>query len=848
MKTKISLVDRFFDKIVLSHPVIVLFCVFAAMGVLARYAMDLKIEASPDTLVQQDNKDYLYYQKIIDRFGYDDFLLIAYSPVSDDLLSDKVLSDIASLRDKIEAIKRVSSVVTILDVPLLESPPMPLGELVKNIRTLSSPDTDMALARRELQTSPVYRNLLVSSDLKTTALQINFKNDPEYEKIWDKRQNLRSIAEKRQLSLAEKNEMARVQKLVEKHWSRIEAQRARDIEAIRLIMKDYEKDANLFLGGVSMVANDMLHFIQNDLKVYGGGVVFCLVLVLWIIFRQIRWVVLPLASCGLATLATIGVMGFFGWKVTVVSSNFIALQLIITMAISIHLVVRYRELITRQSGLSHYELVLQTVSAMKTPCLYAGLTTIAGFGSLLMAEIKPVQTFGWMMSAGILISLMITFIFFPAALVLFKKTPPPKGGVSAIAIPRWLAVFTHRHGKLIIVVSAVALVLSAAGIYRLRVENAFIDYFKSSTEIYQGMKVIDRQLGGTTPLDVIVDFKKDEPEDENLKTDGYANGDEFDEFAGFDEFDQPEDDGKYWFTPHRLGRIEFLHTYLEGLEHTGKVLSLATLNRVAERITGGPLDTFDAALLFNELPEEYREMLIDPFASVKHGQARISLRIIDSHPDLRRQALLEKIDKDVVDVLGFAPQSVHLTGMLVLYNDVLQSLFSSQIMTLGLVVLALMVMFMVLFRSLRVALIAIFPNLLSTGVVLGVLGWMGIPLDIMTITIASISVGIAVDDTIHYIHRFGREFEKTGDYLKTMHYCHGSIGYAICYTSIIIILGFSILATSNFIPTILFGVFTGLAMFIALVAALTLLPQLIVWIKPFGPEGQAVAAGGDQAY
>ncbi len=844
MKTRLSIVDRFFDKVVLAHPVVVLLCVFIATGVIAMHANELKIEASPDTLVQRNNEDYLYYQKTIDRFGYDDFLLIACSlGSSKDLLSDDVLSMIAGLRDEIEDLERISSVVTILDVPLLESPPMPLGELVKNIRTLSSPDVDRQLARKELATSPIYRHLLVSPDLKTTALQVNFKSDPEYEKIWDQRQKLRLRAEERGLTVAEKSEMASLQRLIDKHWSRIEAQRAEDIAAIRHIMKDYEKDADLFLGGASMIANDMMHYIQNDLKVYGSGVVLCLILVLWIIFRRVRWVVLPLVSCGLAALATTGLMGFFGWKVTVVSSNFIALQLIITMAISIHLVVRYRELITQNPGKSHYELTRQTISAMKTPCIYAGLTTIAGFGSLLFAEIKPVQTFGWMMSAGILVSLVVTFIFFPAALVLFKKAPLPKGGVSPIALPRWLAVFTHRHGRLIIVVSLLALVFSASGISRLRVENAFIDYFKSNTEIYQGMKVIDQKLGGTTPLDVIIDFGAKSSED---KGDNFsASGGEFDEF---DEFEDTTDSDKYWFTPHRLGRIEALHAYLEEFEHTGKVLSLATLNRVAERITGGPLDTFDAALLFNELPEEYRGMLVKPFASIEHNQARISIRVIDSHPELRRSALLEEIGRDVVGDLGFAPDSIHLTGMLVLYNNVLQSLFGSQIMTLGLVVLALMVMFMVLFGSFRIALIAIFPNLLATGVVLGALGWLNIPLDIMTITIASISVGIAVDDTIHYIHRFRREFEKDRDYLKAMHSCHGSIGYAICYTSIIIIIGFSILATSNFIPTIIFGVFTGLAMFIALMAALTLLPQLIVWIQPFGPPAPAAGADRDQAF
>ena len=169
----------------------------------------------------------------------------------------------------------------------------------------------------------------------------------------------------------------------------------------------------------------------------------------------------------------------------------------------------------------------------------------------------------------------------------------------------------------------------------------------------------------------------------------------------------------------------------------------------------------------------------------------------------------------------------------------LQSLFDSQILTLGVVVAALIFMFLILFRSLKIALIAIFPNILSISVVLGFMGWVKIPLDMMTITIASISVGIAVDDTIHYINRFNEEFIKDRDYLATMHRCHESIGYAMYYTTVTIIIGFSILVLSNFVPSIYFGLLTGLAMIIALLSALTLLPQLIILIKPLGLAGTA---------
>ncbi|MFW5936885.1 MAG: efflux RND transporter permease subunit [Desulfosalsimonas sp.] len=844
MTQRFSPINWFYDRVLFARPVVVLVCFFAAIGILAGFAVNFEIEASPNTLVQQDNQDYLYYQEIIDRFGFEDFLVITYSPDEKDLLSKQVLSRIGELRNAVEAVDGVDSVMTLLDVPLLESPPMPLSELVDNVRTVSSADVDLELAREELKTSPLYRNLLVSPDLETTGLQINLEDNPEYEKLWDRRQALRQKAADQALSRSEKQEMENVAAQMDAMWNRMEADRAEIISGIRAVMKKHDDQADLFLGGITMIANDLMHFIKNDLKVYGGGVVFFLVLVLGLIFRQARWVILPLASCAFAAVAMVGLLGLFGWKVTVVSSNFISLQLIITMAISIHLVVRYRELIIKHPHQSHPELTRQMVMDMKIPCFYAVLTTIAGFGSLIFADIKPVQTFGWMMAAGILVSLVVTFVFFPAALVLFKKPPQPRGGLTKLSFTRGLSRFTEAHGRLVLVLSAAALVVSVAGISRLQVENAFINYFKSSTEIYQGMKVIDRQLGGTTPLDVIIDFDAADdlsPAAAESEPAGDGGGSD-DEFGAFSEFEDSADSDKYWFTPHRLSRIEAAHDYLDGLEHTGKVLSLATLNKVAERVTGGPLDSFDLSLLFNEFPEEYRQMLIEPYASIEHNQARISLRIIDSRPGLQRNALLEEIRGGLTQQAGFEAGNVHLTGMLVLYNDVLQSLFDSQIRTLGLVLLALMTMFLVLFRSLKIALIAIFPNLLATGVVLGAMGWIGIPLDIMTITIASVCMGIAVDDTIHYIHRFRREIGADRSYIQAMYRCHGSIGYAMYYTSIAIIIGFSILATSNFIPTIIFGVFTGLAMFIALISALTLLPRLIVWIRPFGPEGGTAEA------
>ncbi len=832
-----SAIQWFYDRIVLERPLFVLVMFFIILAILTVYARNFRIDASSDTLVMHNNKDFLYFEETLKRYGDNDYLIVTYTPKTEDLFSDTVLSRIARLRDDLKALPRVKTVVSILDVPLMECPPVPLKDLSGNIKTLSDSHVDKNLVRKEFRTSPLYSDLIVSPDLETTAIQILFYQNKRYEKLWNRRLILREKEAKGTLTLSEAEEYRHVIKQIESLREKLDKERHENILRIRHVINKYSDNADLFMGGVGMIADDMMEYVKNDLKMFGIGVFLFLVISLWIIFRKIRWVILPMFCCAFSALAMIGILGMFDWPVTVVSSNFVSLQLIMTLAMSIHLIVRYRELALQNPDAEHRYLVFATIDSVMIPILYSGLTTIAGFASLIYAGIKPVITFGWMMSIGMVVSMIVTFIFFPVTLVLFEKTPDPAELRLGYMLTRLTSDITERHGKAVILVTIVLFGLSVAGMSRLVVENSFINYFKSSSEIYKGLTVIDRKLGGTTPLDVIIDFDDPAtaPACSDKQNSSVGNDDEFDGFDEFDAFNTEKDSGKYWFTPYRISRIEGVHDYLSGLKHVGKVLSLATLVKLARDLNGGhDLGILELSLIFNSIPKEYKDVLVYPYASPKDNEARISLRVRDSDKTLRRNLLLKKIRYDLTHKLGFKKENIHLTNMLVLYNDILQRLFRSQILTIGIVLLALMGMFMILFRSFTLSVIAIFPNLLSIGVVLGFMGWACIPLDIMTITIASISVGIAVDDTIHYIHRFKREIKVDGDYIAAMHRCHSSIGYAMFYTSITIIIGFSILVLSNFIPTINFGILTGLAMAIAWVGAMTLLPELIILIKPFG--------------
>ncbi|MDH5298128.1 MAG: MMPL family transporter, partial [Desulfobulbaceae bacterium] len=555
----------------------------------------------------------------------------------------------------------------------------------------------------------------------------------------------------------------------------------------------------------------------------------------------LRWVLLPLFCSAAAVLIMLGLLGLLDWRVTVISSNFISLMIILTMSLTIHIIQRFHEVYGQSPGADRRTLVRETVQTIALPCFYTTLTTAVAFISLLVSGIRPVIDFGKMMTIGLGVAFILAFILFPATVLLLgrKGAVADSAGGEGDPFTLLFARLTQRYGTAILVVSLLLAIASGFGIARLKVENRFIDYFRKDTEIYQGMSLIDRKLGGTTPLELVIDFKAKEAVPAPKVESGNGNGEGVDDL--FEEYeDEGEGEESPWFADlYTMEELERIHDYLAGLPEIGETLSLATTIKVATRLNKGvPLENYELALLNKRCPDDLKKLLISPYVSEDIPQARFAMRVVESEKSMERMALLNKIRGFLVEELALAPEQIHFTGMFVLYNNMLQSLFRSQILTIGLVFMAILAMFVILFRSPYLAVIATIPNMLPVAVVLGALGWLGIPLDMMTITIASITIGIAVDDTIHYIHRFQREFLKDRNYLATVYRCHRSIGRAMYYTTVTITIGFSILVLSNFIPTIYFGLFTGFAMVVAVLADLMLLPQLLLVLKPLGPEGE----------
>ena len=791
-----------YQNFILKNPKAVFALLLIAILSFGYYSKDFRLDASSETLLIEGDPDLAYLKEITERYGSKDFLILTYTP-NEGMVTDSSINNLLSLKYKIQSLDWVHSVITLLDIPLLNNSDAPLQERLKSFKTLKDEDVDRNRGFQEILNSPVFRNFVISENGNTSGVIVNIKENKKLENIEEKSK-----------------------KEVEDYKDQIKKQNHENILEIRQVIQSYGDVGKIYLGGIPMIADDMMTFIKSDIVVFGLGVLLFIIATLWFVFRKLIWIIVPISSCLFSVVIMMGLLGILGWKVTVISSNFIALMLILTMAMNIHMSTRFLQLRKDFPKKNNFEIISLTTNKMFWPIIYTVFTTIFAFLSLIFSGIKPIIDFGWMMTFGLITSFIITFTLLPTLLnfaptknISLKKEQDSK-------ITAFLALVSLNNKNTIFGITGVVIILSVLGISKLEVENSFINYFNKNTEIYKGMKLIDDELGGTTPLEVILKFPDQEKEEITSSED-----DEFEDWG--DEEDA--DDEKYWFTKDKIDKIASVHKYLDSLPQVGKVLSFSSIIDVATQLNNNkPLGTLEMGVLYSKIPESIKTEIIDPYLSIKDNEARISLRIIDSQENLRRNDLINKINFDLKNKIGLDENEYKLAGVLILFNNLLQSLFKSQILTLGLVMIGIFSMFVILFRNIKLSLIGVVPNFIAAFFILGIIGLLGIPLDMMTITIAAITIGIAVDNSIHYIYRFKEEFKNIKDYNKTLKICHSTVGVAILNTSITIVFGFSILVLSKFIPTIYFGMFTGLAMLLAMISVLTLLPSLILMVKPFG--------------
>ena len=761
---------------------------------------NFRIDASSDTLVAQNDDDYIYYNKYNKIFKSENFLVLAIKIKN--LPDNDFLENIESISSKIDELDQVSQVFSILDAPILFQNNTSLTTLDPNkIENLRNTDLEIQKVLQEFINNPIYVDQIISKNADVFSIIIYLK---ENKKLLDAKENYKRL------------------KISKKDYFLIKSsqdkKRSELIEDIRFIISNADDQHLYFLGGVEMITNDVINFVKNDIIIFSISVILIIIIVLFYIFRQIIWVTICLSSSLYSLLVIFGILGFFQIEVTAISSNFSALIFILSISMNIHIINYYRQLNISENYLS------TALKNMFWPCLYTTLTTIIAFGSLLVTDIKPIIDFGYVMIIALITSLLCSFTILPLLiLILINNNNSKKNYLLKFNLN---SLFLENPYK-ILLISILFFMISIGGILKLGVENSFVNYFKKNTEIYKGMKLIDNKLGGTTPLDIILHFNKNGEVSifENQKNNEEEDNLEFEEEI-FDDDLFTDDVTANWFTDEKIEIILNTHRYLENRIEIGKVQSIISLIDLANLINKEPLNIFQLSVLYQEIPQNIKKDLIYPYLSIDNNMAKITARVKDSMK-IKRKEIIEDTKFYLKKNLNETIETYRVNGLLVLYNNMLESLFNSQIKSIGLVIFLIFLMFIILFKSIKLSIIAIIPNIMASTLILGTIGYLNIPLDIMTITIAAISIGIAVDNTIHYLYRF-IQFNKNKKMRDSIKATNSTAGIAVLTTSLTISIGFSILSLSNFIPTVIFGIFTSMAMIFAMIGVLIILPSLLI--------------------
>ena len=750
------MIQDFFQKII-NHKYLFLLGLFLLLGTSLLGLNNFRFDASSETLVLDSDIDYQIYDEINDEFGASEYVILAIK--NDQIFSQESLIQLKAVRDKLLTLEVVSDVISILDAPIFEQPKVSLIKSADNDKYLLIDELDLNKAKQELSTSPIFNELVISKDGEVTAMQINLYDRDDYSQA-----------------------MAEIRAII-----------------------DSNQTFEMYLAGPAMIVVDTIDFIKADVNTFGTLTVIIFFILLTLFFRDLWSVSVVILNAGLVMLSTMGILGLFDWPISIVSSNFLALLLIASIAISIHILVKVQEGV--EEGITNAE----SFSKIITPCFYAALTTAVGFLSLILSDIKPVIDFGKMMAVGVCLNFFVSFIFIPSALAIRNITANKNKSLVPFFYNNIYLTGRSFVRKFYLPILLISFPLFFYFSSNLKVENKFIDYFNENTEIYQGMSLIDDKLGGTTPIEIILEL----PEEEFFI-------DEDDLF-----FSEGSETVTYWWREKNMDVLEEIQEGLTEFDALGKALSLVNGVQLAERLNDdNEIGDLELAFVKNSLIEsEKAKDLLNEFISEDERSARITIRTIDSFDGINRNQLLLDVDNFLSETLSDSDVSYTVSGLGVLYNNLLQSLFSSQIKTISLVFAAIFLMLLVLFRSFLNALFIIVVPAFSVGVVLSLMSIFNIPLDIMTITIASISVGMSVDYSIHFAWRYLQERKKSQENSEkeTIY----STGRAILITGLTIIVGFLIFIFSNFNPTVLFGIFSALAIHMSMVMSFRFLPVLL---------------------
>ncbi|MGQ8364443.1 efflux RND transporter permease subunit [Glaciecola sp. 1036] len=791
---KQHLISQTIAKFIVSDriPIIILFAItFAA---LAYFSTQFKINASADTLLTKNNELYIETQLANEKFSPSEFILIAYQPRNHALFSEQTFQDLAQLTNQFEQIERLETTNSILNVPLISSATNLLQ--IDNVADLTYQKQQYSVEqmRNMLSEHPIYTDLLVNEQQDATSIQLVFKKNSELEALNAQMLDIQAQTLDGELSDEQQQTLDSLKQEASKIEEQIGKTRQQELAQIEQIIASTDADADIFIGGSYVVGLRLIEIVKQDLVYFGIGIAALICLLLAILYRSVKWVIFPILACGASITVTMGVLAILQIPATVISANFIALQLILTLAIMLHLITCYREISRDDESLTQKERVIATLTDKIAPCFFAAITTSIGFASLIFSGIQPVMDFGIMMLISNLVTLLVALLLFPAILSFLPATKEAHEYTWVKSLLNKVKSWVINHPAKTAIIPLAILIGLSVGISRLTVENSFINYFHQDTKIYQELSFIDRQFGGSTALDVVINLPNAQ-------------------------------EGDLFLRAETINQLHLSHATIDAFEASGNVTSLINFTLLAKQVNQNmPLTEYELDVIYEVVDKEVIDQLLGAYVDTDSKTLRISTRIKDSLPDLNRQQLLDNIKADLA-ASGLEPEQYKLTNLFILYQDILSRLFDSQITTLGIVYIALGIVLLIIFRSLKLALIALVPNIITTTAILGLIGWLGIPLDLMTITIAAIAMGIAVDDTIHFMDAFitGQNQDK----LSGLKSAFSHTGLAITYTTTLIALGFGMFMFSDFMPSVYFGLLTASAMLFALFCDLTVLPTLL---------------------
>ncbi|MDG0996530.1 MAG: MMPL family transporter [Gammaproteobacteria bacterium] len=807
--------------LIIKKPITILLTLIGLIAILSVHISNIDIDASADSLLLDSDPDLQFYREVHREYGSDEFVFVGYRP-NTGLYTDASLDIIQELTEGLAQYADISAVTSIVNLPLLKQSYNDPETGAAGFRQIRDAETDISLAAEEFNTSPLYANNFVSLNASTTALKVDIKKNETLDLLIDEKYRLNQAISAEPKNKALKSQLDALEEQVLEQRAVTTQRYANVIAATRSMIAERKDSGEFYLAGAPLISNDIKLFVLNDVRTFGLSILGIMLIVLYAFFRRLSWVLLPLACASLNVLLVTGLIGWLNIQLTVISANFVALLIIFSITLAIHVIIRYQEVSV--SGTSTDKLG-EALRQIAVPCIYMILTSAIAFLSLLVSDIKPVINFGLIMIMGLVCAFIIAFTALPAMIKLIKPnvgTGEEKES-SELLDKACNFVMARRRATSLTIFGLLA--ISIYGMTNITVENRFIDYFKSDTDIYKGLVAVDEELGGTVPLEVVLQAPPAVEDEASLD-------DEFGDYLDMEEEDNFTQQS-YWYNRHGIAKVRQIHEYLEALPQVGSVLSIASTEEVFRTVNKGEeLEDFHLAVVYKIVPDYIRDALISPYVSAEGSQTRVLARIVDSDNTLVRADLLRQIDEELNANYVADGESMRLSGITVLYNNVLQSLFRSQILTLGTVFVCILLMLIVLFRNIKLALIGTIPNVFTAFMILGMMGLFGIPLDIMTITIAAITIGVGVDFAIHYIHRFMHEMKTFADYPSAIKIVQTTVGKALYYTSITITLGFIVLVTSNFMPSIYFGLFTSIAMIVSLCATFTIIPLLLTSMRP----------------